>query len=412
MRRNNLVIIIGSCMLALLLVLGTGIHAQAAPKSIKVSGVISLTGKMSGQGVQLKEAYEILVEKINAEGGVFVKKYGKKLPVEFRVLDDESDGQKTQTQLEVANSWGAVANLGGLGCGSFEMGTPICQKNKMTWIGPGCGGYTPHTKGNDWLFSVFHKTKTFSPLIFEMLLELPEPRPKKVAIFEINQLDAQEAVGYWKEAAIKGGFEIVFHQKYPAGTKDFSAMITGAKAAGADILLAYPVPPAGPTIVKQMKELDYAPKVVQFIRAPEGSNFGPALGPLADYMTLPVAWSDKFEFPENEYMRKKFVEKTGKGPDLVAGNAYASGQVLFQAIEKAGTLDRKSIRDAVRNSNIMTVAGPIKFDDKGMPIDKALVVVQWMGGDRKIVYANKYARQFPKKIPVTKLKLQPAWSAR
>lgn len=402
----------GCCLLALVMVLCFGNVSQAAPDKIKVAAVLSLTGKMSGQGVQLKEAYEILVEKINKEGGVYVKEFDKKLLIDLKVLDDESDGQKTQTQLEVANSWGAVANLGGLGCSSFEMGTPICQKNKMTWVGPGCGGYTPHLHGNDWLFSVFHKTIKFSPLVFEMIMAQPEPRPKKVAIFEINQLDCQEAVGYWREVAKKYGFKIVFHQKYPAGTKDFSALITGAKAAGAEILLAYPVPPAGPAIIKQMKELDYSPKITHFIRAPEGSNFGPALGALADYVTLPVAWSDKFEFPENEYLRKKFVEKTGKGPDLVAGNAYASGQVLFTAIQKAGTLDKKAIRDAVSSSDIMTVAGQIKFDEKGVPVDKVLVVAQWLNGDRKIVYANEFGKKYPKEVPVTPLKYQPEWSAR
>lgn len=402
----------GCCFLASLMIMCFGNSLQAAPDKIKVAAVLSLTGKMSGQGVQLKEAYEILVEKINNEGGVYVKEYNKKLLIDLKVIDDESDGQKTQTQLEVANSWGAVANLGGLGCSSFEMGTPICQKNNMIWVGPGCGGYTPHLQGNDWLFSVFHKTISFSPLIFEMIMEQPEPRPKKVAIFEINQLDCQEALGYWREAAKKYGFEIVFHQKYPAGTKDFSALITGAKGAGAEILLAYPVPPAGPAIIKQMKELDFSPKITHFIRAPEGSNFGPALGSLADYVTLPVAWSDKFDFPENEYLRKKFVEKTGKGPDLVAGNAYASGQVLFTAIENAGTLDKKAIRDAVSSIDTMTVAGSIKFDDKGVPIDKVLVVAQWLNGDRKIVYANKYGKKYPEQVPVTPLKYQPKWSDR
>ena len=51
------------------------------------------------------------------------------------------------------------------------------------------------------------------------------------------------------------------------GTKDFSAMVTGAKNAGADILIAYPVPPEAPTILKQMKELDFKPQVTYFIRA-------------------------------------------------------------------------------------------------------------------------------------------------
>jgi branched-chain amino acid transport system substrate-binding protein len=411
MSNRLIAVLLGFLMITLTLCFAASAPA-AAPDTIKISAVLSLTGPMADQGIQLKYAYEILVEKVNGAGGVFVKEYGKKIPVELKILDDESSGQKTQTQLEVANSWGAVANLGGLGCSSFEMGTPICQKNKMTWLGPGCGGWTPHQQGNQWLFSTFHKTPYFSPMVFDMILEQPEPRPKKVAMFEINQLDAQESVSYWREAAKKGGFEIVFHQKYPAGTKDFSAMITGAKAAGADILLAYPVPPEGPAIVKQMKELDFNPKLVHFVRSPEGANFGPSLGSMADYVTLPVAWSDKYRFPEDDYVNAKFKEKTGKGPDPVAGNAYASGQVLFAAIEKAGTLDRTAIRDAVKATNMMTVSGPIKFSNVGHTEDKVLVILQWMGGDRKIVYANSFGKKYPKEVPITPLKWQPKWSER
>jgi len=399
--------------LALLLMVFLLVNTSlAAPKSIKVSGVISVTGPMAGQGTVLNTAYEILVEKINADGGIYVKKYGKKLPVEYRLMDDESKGQNTQSQLEVANSWGAVANLGGLGCGSFELGTPIAQKNKMVWVGPGCAGWTPHLHGNDWLFSVFVKTHQLAPMVFDMIMEQPEPRPKKVAIFEINQLDCAEAVEGWKAAMQKYGFELVFHQKYPVGNKDFSAMITGAKAAGAEILIGYPIPPEGPAIVKQMKELDFSPKVIHFVRAPEGANFGPALGSMADYVTLPVAWSDKFDFPEDDFLRKKFVEKTGKGPDLVAGNAYASGQVLFAAIEKAGTLDRTAIRDAMRTLEMMTVSGPVKFSDKGNALGKPYVVAQWINGDRVIVYANEDGKKFPKEVPVTPLKYAPPWSQR
>jgi branched-chain amino acid transport system substrate-binding protein len=404
-------LLVGLTACLLLLLFGVQVHA-AAPDTIKVSAVLSLTGGMADQGVQLKEGYEILVAKINAGGGVYVKEYGKKIPIELRVLDDESSGQKTQTQLEAANSWGAVANFGGLGCSSFEMGTPICQKNKMTWIGPGCAGWAPHQQGNQWLFSVFTKTPFMSPMVFEMIQEQPKPWPKKVAVFEINQLDASEAMASWTETAKKGGFEIAFHQKYPVGTKDFSAMITGAKAAGAEILLAYPIPPEGPAIIKQMKELDFSPKVVHFARAPEGASFGPSLGPLADYVTLPIAWSDKYQFPENDYMIAKFKEKTGKGPDLVAGNAYCSGQILVAAIEKAGTLDKTAIRDAVKATDMMTVSGPIKFSDVGHSDPKVLVIAQWFGGDRKIVYTNAFGKTFPKDVPVTPLKWMPKWSER
>jgi branched-chain amino acid transport system substrate-binding protein len=152
--------------------------------------------------------------------------------------------------------------------------------------------------------------------------------------------------------------------------------------------------------------------VVHFVRAPEGAGFGPALGPLADYVTLPVAWSDKFTFPQNDYLIAKFKEKTGKGPDLVAGNAYAAGEILVAAIEKAGSLDKTAIRDAVRATNMMTVSGPIKFSDVGHPQDKVLVIVQWLGGDRKIVYTNEFGKKYPKEVPVTPLKYMPKWSER
>lgn len=68
---KKLLKITGCCLLALVMIMCFGNISQAAPKEVKVAAVLSLTGKMSGQGVQLKEAYEILVEKINKEGGVY-----------------------------------------------------------------------------------------------------------------------------------------------------------------------------------------------------------------------------------------------------------------------------------------------------------------------------------------------------
>ena len=96
MGERSILVRAGVCLVALLFVLSFGSVSQAAPKSIKVSNVVSLTGKMGSNGAQTKVGYEIFIKKINAQGGVYVKEYGKKLPMELRILDDESDGQKTQ----------------------------------------------------------------------------------------------------------------------------------------------------------------------------------------------------------------------------------------------------------------------------------------------------------------------------
>ena len=398
---------LGIFLLVSLFILGIGNISQAAPKSIKISSVVPVTGHFSSTGVPLKIAYEIITEKINKEGGIYVKKYGKKLPIDLKILDDESKGQNTQTQLEFANSWGAVANLGGLGCSSFELGTPICAKNKIVWIGPGCGGWEPHQRGNEWLFSVFEKTKFVGPMPFDLILENPQQKPRKVAFFEINQLDCSEAIKFMQPSIKKGGFEVVYHQKYQMGTKDFSAMVTGAKNAGADILIAYPVPPEAPTILKQMKELDFNPKVTYFIRAIQSVRLLPTIGDACDYVVGCSPWFSDFKFPGNDYLNAEFKRKFDKEADPAVGPGYASAQVLFAAIEKAGTLDRTAIRDAVRETDMMTVAGPVKFDEKGLPVDKVLVNIQFFGGKVKMVHTNAAGKKFPNEIPLSPFQYRP-----
>jgi branched-chain amino acid transport system substrate-binding protein len=402
----------GIILLACVFTLVIGIGAQAAPKSIKISSVVPLTGAFSSTGVPLKVAYEIITEKINKEGGIYVKEYGKKLPVDLKILDDESNGQKTQSQLEYASSWGAVANLGGLGCSSFELGTPICAKNKIAWIGPGCGGWAPHQRGNEWLFSVFEKTKFVAPMLYDMILENPQEKPRKVAIFEINQLDCQETVSFMQPSIKKGGFEVVFHRKYPFGTKDFSALITGAKSAGAEILYAYPIPPEAPTILKQMKELDFNPKVTFFNRAIISTKLFETLGKTSDYVVGSTPYFSELNFPENDYLWDASKKVIGREPDPSVGAGYASAQVLYAAIEKAGTLERMAIRDAIRSTDMMTVCGPVKFDDKGLPVNKVLVNIQYMDGKARMVYANASGKKFPKEVPITPFQYQTKWSDR
>jgi len=412
MAKKRLIIMMSVCLCSVWLLLGLQAAAQAAPKSIKVSAVVSETGKFAALANQAKNAYQIYVDKVNDEGGVYVKKYGKKMPIELRIYDDESDGVKTQAQLEAANTWGAVANLGGIGCMSFELGTPIAEKNKMVWIGPGCGGWMPHQLGNEWLFSTFFKTPFFSPLGYPMVLSMPEPRPKKVAIFEINEMDCNEAAFYWKAGAREHGFEIVFHEKYPAGTKDFSALIMGAKGAGAEILLAYPLPPVAPAIVKQMKELDFSPKLVYWQRAPMTTSFAKALGPLADYVVFSADWSNQLRLPGVDYLNAKYMERHGKPAEVITGPGYAAAQVLVDAIERAGNLDREAIRDAVKATDMETVQGRIKFSPQGWAEDHLILMIQWMGGEQNIVYYNEPGEKYKDMIPKKAFKWQPKWSER
>ncbi|MCI0482496.1 MAG: ABC transporter substrate-binding protein, partial [Candidatus Dadabacteria bacterium] len=59
-------------------------------QKIKVGLSISLTGIYSVQGRESFEGISLWVSDVNGEGGIFVKEYGRKVPVELVYFDDES----------------------------------------------------------------------------------------------------------------------------------------------------------------------------------------------------------------------------------------------------------------------------------------------------------------------------------
>ena len=61
-----------------------------------------------------KAGYEIAIDDINKKGGVFVKEFNKKIPLELILLDDESNMTLTVSRMETLySSNDVVAYLGG-----------------------------------------------------------------------------------------------------------------------------------------------------------------------------------------------------------------------------------------------------------------------------------------------------------
>ena len=71
--------------------LAGGAMAQEAPKSIKVGYAIALSGpEAPGAGLTTLPNYRLWIKEVNDAGGLMLKKYGKKVPIEAVELDDTS----------------------------------------------------------------------------------------------------------------------------------------------------------------------------------------------------------------------------------------------------------------------------------------------------------------------------------
>src|SRR5262245_20961172 len=68
--------------------------AQEAPKSIKIGYVISLSGPQSaGAMLTTVPNYRLWVDEVNKAGGLMLKKFNKRIPIEVTEIDDRSNNE-------------------------------------------------------------------------------------------------------------------------------------------------------------------------------------------------------------------------------------------------------------------------------------------------------------------------------
>jgi branched-chain amino acid transport system substrate-binding protein len=359
-------------------------------QTIKIGAVVPLTGRYAALGGQVKTGYELGVQQINAAGGVPIG--GKKFQIELMMLDDESDPTKTVARMETLAAQNVVAYLGGAGSDLHAAASSIADKNKIPYLGVAFAFYGIHQQGLRYLFSPFPKSPDLTNETFVFLdAAIPAAqRPRKVALFLERTDWGKEMGALWEGTAKKHGYQIVASGEYAPGSKDFSDLILKAKSAGAETVLALPSPPDGMTIVKQMKELDFNPKVNLFIRAADPPVWSQNLSKDGDYVLLSPGWHFAARYPKVTEINDAHQKLFNRPADPLVGPAYACVQILADALTRAKTLDRDKLRDAVAATKMTTVVGPVRFRPDGTGEVKVFFQ-QWLKGKQELVWPKEFA---------------------
>jgi branched-chain amino acid transport system substrate-binding protein len=134
-----------------------------------------------------------------------------------------------------------------------------------------------------------------------------------------------------------------------------------------------------------MSELGWTPKFALVIRAPEGVNWGESMGAIGEYVTIFPGWHHGEKFQRVEELNAAYEAKLGRPADLLTGPAYACVQIVAAAIEKAGTLDREAVRDAMSATDMETVIGPVTFNEDGTG-NVLNPLIQWQKGQLELVW--------------------------
>jgi branched-chain amino acid transport system substrate-binding protein len=382
------------CILAaLLFVSGTllmGVPSTAkgaeAPQTIKIGALLSQTGPDFQVGGPAKLGYELAVDEINKAGGIMVKAYGKRIPIELVMLDMETNPEKAIARAEALNAQGVPVAVGTTLVGATA---EIFEKNKLPVVAAIMTINAIMDRGFKHFFNIGTLNSDVTEAVFDTFGALPKgTMPTKWAFLKEQSDFSTELFVFAKQMAAKRGISVVYEGEYAMMTPDLSALITGAKNGGADVVFAFPTPPDAITMLKQSAQLGYRPKANIMLRASDDPSWG-KLGPLGDYAIGSPDWHQALNYPGVKELNAAVKAKTGQQTNPTVGPAYATIKVAAAAIEKAGSLDRAAIRDALAATDMNTVVGHVKFNAKNGRVGVIRPVVQWQSGTMELVWPDK-----------------------
>ena len=162
-----------------------------------------------------------------------------------------------------------------------------------------------------------------------------------------NSPDGPVFDAMWTAAAKKYGWKQVKMPPYPASATEFNSLIQKVKESGADYMIALGDTPQLVALRKQMDAAGLQPKILDFARGAQLQQFADSLGTLSNGVFIESYWLPELPYPGAAEVGKRYTDDTGQSMGQILGPEYAAGQIMFDAIDRAGTTDPQKIVDAI-----------------------------------------------------------------
>lgn len=380
-----------------------------APTSVRIGYAISLTGPNApGAAQTVLPNYRFWVKELNDAGGIMLSRIGKKLPIEVIEYDDESKVDKAvelvyrlihQDKVDlVLSPWGTGLNLA-VAPLFHEAGYPqLC-----TTAATDQASILGKQYSNSFWFT--GTTTAAARNLVEVLEKLRADGRINNTVALVNVAD-QLGIGLTKaaQAALsRAGFTIVYDRSYAVGTQDFSQIIGEALAAGPDAFLAFSYPPDTMAITEGARKSDFNPKVFYVAIGTAFPGFRERFGADTEGVMGTGGWNPNT--PASQSYRQRHLEMSGREPDGWASPlTYISLQMLGQAIERVGRIDRAAIIKELQTGMFDTIAGKVQLEGNLYP--RTWYVGQWQNGEFHGIMPAGQAGAQEVKFP------KPAWHAR
>jgi branched-chain amino acid transport system substrate-binding protein len=364
---------------SLVMAAATLLAAGSATAQLKIGVAGPLTGPNAAFGAQLKNGSEQAAADINAKGGI----NGQTVQLVFG--DDASDPKQGVSVANKMAGDGVKFVIGHFNSGVTMPASEVYQENGIYMITPSATNPKITERGLWNVFRTCGRDDQQGLVAGKYILD--NFKGKKVAIIHDKTTYGQGLADETKKAMNAGGMKEVLYEGINIGEKDFSALVSKIKAAGADLVYWGGLHTEGGLIVRQMRD--------QGVKAPlmggdgiTSDEFASIGGPGVEG-TLMTFGPDPRKNPAAAAVVKGFEAKN-INPEAYTLYSYAALQVIAMSAADAKSLDPKKVAAATKSGTpFKTVIGDLAYDKKGDITRLDYVMYTWRkGADGKITYVQ------------------------
>lgn len=386
-----------------------------AMEPIVFAASLPLTGDFAIPGSKHADGYQFCVDEINRLGGLLGSE------VEFILDDNQSAPEQAvaqvQRQIDVDGADVLLGTFSSLL--TFPASTEALNAG-MVYPIPSGGALRIWSRGYDNIFYFQQNAAEligFSPVaMIEYYVEqgIIDPAPTSVAIVNADDFfasaivkglvggdvpipDSDEIVTI--DGFLDGtGIEVAFQEEWPVPFTDWLTLANSMKNSGAEMVFAATASPdEAISLVNAMATVDYNPKLVWMSQGAQ-IEFLDTLGDKADGITVHGAWHPLANWEGSlggqPYTNQDFIDNFtaafGRAPDEDEAIPFAVCQGMEQAVIGTGGTDNAAmavwLHDRTVDDPVKTVLGDFYWDERGLPIDRSLIMTQWQDGILEFVF--------------------------
>jgi branched-chain amino acid transport system substrate-binding protein len=368
--------------------------ATSAPEvvtEVKIGALLPLTGGDAINGQNQKYGHEFAVEQINAAGGIKCLG-GAKLTMVYGDSAGKPEAGNAET-IRLIEEENVTAIMGAFHTGVTLTASETAERYGVPFIVPNSDVSARNLK------YVFQTASTIQSMAEDSAEFAAQMGGAKTAII----LTPNIAFGDWfkedwREVLPAQGFEVVGEISFPSGSSDFGPTILSIKQLDPDLIFTIANTSDATLMLRQMKELNYWPKV-GFITA-AGGYADPSLiqnlGADAEGIYLTNDWFPNINLPNAKDINEQFKAKYGMDMIGNINTTYAGTLILADALEQACSTDPEVLAQTLRSMHLTEgswdfMYTEVQFDDQGFNKFAGNFVAQIRDGETMTVWPAEFS---------------------